>query len=202
MVIAANLVTEALRDLWGPGLVFLVLCGWLVRRVLRAARNESILEEQRLRAALGDFAEADPRTNAANAPTSSSSDVQAPPAANDAPGVTAVEVAPAANDAANDAPNVTAFPSAALTETTPAAVDVPQRLGGADVRGTLQEHLTAVAQLITEREAAAGARRCEVRWVRSTGTHVAWGERRPGQGELICVAQVDAGKIVARWQFG
>ena len=69
MVIAANLVTEALRDLWGPGLVFLVLCGWLVRRVLRAARNESILEEQRLRAALGDFPEADPRTNAANAKT-------------------------------------------------------------------------------------------------------------------------------------
>ena len=34
-MIAANLVTEALRDLWGPGLVFLVLCGWLVRRVLR-----------------------------------------------------------------------------------------------------------------------------------------------------------------------
>ena len=48
----ASAVTDALRDLWGPGLVFVALCGWLVRRALRAARNESILEEQRLREAV------------------------------------------------------------------------------------------------------------------------------------------------------
>jgi hypothetical protein len=196
-VIVANLLTEALRDLWGPGLVFLVLCGWLVRRVLRAARNESILEEQRLRAALGDFTETDPRKNAANAPTSSSPELQAPPAA-DAPAGSSWEEAPAANELSN----VTPFPGASTAEARTAPVDVPPRLGGADVRGALPEHLAALAQLIVEREAVAGVRRCEVLWVRSTDTHVAWGERRPGQRELICVAQVDDGKIVARWQYG
>ncbi|HWE24147.1 MAG TPA: hypothetical protein VG496_09425, partial [Myxococcales bacterium] len=54
-MIAASLLLEALRDLWGPGLVFLVLCAWLVRRAVRAARNESILEEQRMRSAFGEF---------------------------------------------------------------------------------------------------------------------------------------------------
>lgn len=197
-MIVANLLTEALRDLWGPGLVFLVLCGWLVRRVLRAARNESILEEQRLRAALGDSADADPRTTAANAPTTSASSVQ-PPAANMP---TSSPSSLLAQPAENGDSNVTAFPRAAPAEATAPAGDVPQRLGSADVRGASQEHLAAVARLIAEREEVAGARRCEVLWVRSTNTHVAWGERRPGQRELICVAQVDDGKIVARWRYG
>src|SRR5712692_9031335 len=49
----ASVLTAALLHLWGPGLVLLALCGWLVRRALRAARNESILEEQPLRDAFG-----------------------------------------------------------------------------------------------------------------------------------------------------
>ncbi|TMB31419.1 MAG: hypothetical protein E6J61_10285 [Deltaproteobacteria bacterium] len=40
---------EALGLLWGPGLVFLVFIIWLIRRVVRAARTESRLEEERLR---------------------------------------------------------------------------------------------------------------------------------------------------------
>jgi hypothetical protein len=157
MLIAANVFVEALRDLWGPGLVFLVLCVWLVRRAIRAARNESILEEQRMRAAFGDV------------------------------------IAPQSSAAPSDP-----SPRPASTE----AVQVPQRLAGADVRGALQEHLETVARAIEQREGAAGPRRSEVLWVRSSGTHVAWGERRAGERELICVAQIDAGKIVARWQFG
>jgi hypothetical protein len=178
-MIAANLILEALRDLWGPGLVFLVLCGWLVRRAIRAARNESILEEQRMRAAFGEAA--DP-----SAPEGST-----PPDA-----VAAPAPAPA------EASNVTALPAASPAQLARPPASVPQRLAGADVRGSLQEHLDAVAQAVTEREAVPGARRCEVLWVRSTGTHAAWAERRPGQRELICVAQIDDGKIVARWQFG
>ena len=42
----------------------------------------------------------------------------------------------------------------------------------------------------------------EVLWVRSNQTHVAWAETRPGNREVICVAQIDAGTILARWQFG
>jgi hypothetical protein len=153
-LVAANVVLEALRDLWGPGLVFLALCAWLVRRALRAARNESILEEQRLRAALGDQDSAIAQGAAAGA----------------------------------------AIPR-------PEMPQVPQRLAGADVRGVPHEHLEAVARIIAEREGAAGTRRSEVVWVRSTGTHVAWAERRGGH-EVIGVAQVDSGKVVARWQFG
>jgi hypothetical protein len=154
-LLGANLVIEALRDLWGPGLVFLALCVWLVRRAMRAARNESILEEQRMRAAFGDLME------------------------------------PASGGTAAD--------PAAKPPTE--GVQVPQRLAGADVRGALREHLDAVARVLAEREADAGVRRSEVLWVRSSGTHVAWGERRAGDREVICVAQVDAGQVVARWQF-
>src|SRR5258706_3216435 len=62
----ASALTDALRDLWGPGLVFIALCGWLVRRALRAARNESILEEQRLRDAPGPQINPPPPSNPAS----------------------------------------------------------------------------------------------------------------------------------------
>lgn len=142
----ASAVTDALRDLWGPGLVFVALCGWLVRRALRAARNESILEEQRLREAV-------------------------PPT----------------------------FTSASPS---PSGLRVPPQLFRADVRGASQEHLEIVARLQEERQAAGGGKPVEVLWVRSNQTHVAWAETRPGNREVICVAQIDAGTILARWQFG
>src|SRR5438309_1418695 len=178
-MIAANLILEALRDLWGPGLVFLVLCGWLVRRAIRAARNESILEEQRLRAAFGEAA--DPSPPEGSTPSDAAAAPASPPP---------------------EASNVTALAPAIPAQVARPPVSVPPRLAGADVRGCLQEHLDAVAGAIIEREAVPGARRCEVLWVRSTGTHAAWAERRPGQRQLICIAQIDGGKIVARWQFG
>ena len=152
----AGLFTDALRDLWGPGLVFLALCGWLVRRAIRAARNESILEEQRLREALGD-----PAT-------------------------------PTATPTPIPTPNPTATPP----------LRVPAQLFRADVRGASQEHLEVLARLQDEREAASSAQRIDILWVRSNPTHVAWAESRPGNREVICVAQIDAGSVVARWQFG
>jgi hypothetical protein len=154
--VQASALTDALRDLWGPGIVFLALCAWLIRRALRAARNESILEEQRLREALGQGG-----------------------------GV-----------------GSTASPTSIPTETPRSPARVPAQLFRADVRGASQEHLDLVARLLAEREATAGAKRADVLWVRSNPTHVAWAELRPGNREVICVAQVDAGTVVARWQFG
>ena len=142
----AGALTDALRDLWGPGLVFIALCVWLVRRAVRAARNESILEEQRVR------------------------------------------------DAINPPP-----PAPALAPS-PAPVHVPARLFRADVRGVSQEHLDLLANLLASREGA--GKQTEVLWVRSNATHVAWGENRTGDREVICVAQVDGTAVVARWQFG
>jgi len=159
--------TDALRDLWGPGLVFLALCIWLVRRALRAARNEAILEEQRMR----DFSES----------TLNQTDVTVTPT------VTATPT-----------PTTTATP----TPTATGPVRVPPQLFRADVRSASQEHLDVLAKLVAEREATAGAKSAEVLWVRSNPTHVAWAEMRPGNREVICVAQIDSGKVVARWQFG
>src|SRR5712692_8111603 len=154
--VLASALTDALRDLWGPGLVFLALCAWLVRRALRAARNEAILEEQRLR----EFAN---------------------------------------GTLTSDAPSPSTSPS---TSTPTSPLRVPLQLFRADVRGASQEHLDVLARLLAEREAAAGAKRVDVLWVRSNPTHVAWAEMRPGNREVICVAQIDSGTVVARWQFG
>jgi hypothetical protein len=161
--VIASVLTDAIRDLWGPGLVFVALCAWLVRRALRAARNESILEEQRLRDALG-----------------SSFIPPAPPPADPT------------------SPSISTSPKPSLSAPPPS---VPPPLFRADVRGASQEHLDVVARLVAEREAAAG-RRVEIVWVRGNPSHVAWAELRPGNREVICVAQIDSGKIVARWQFG
>ena len=172
----ASALTDALRDLWGPGLVFIALCGWLVRRALRAARNESILEEQRLRDALGPQLNPPSPSNSASASPSSS------PSASPSPS--------------------TSTPTSTSPSTSPPPLRVPPQLFRADVRGALQEHLDLVARLQEERQSAAGANRIEVVWVRSNPTHVAWAEARPGNREVICVAQVDGGTVVARWQFG
>jgi hypothetical protein len=155
MRVAASILLEALRDLWGPGLVFLALCAWLVRRTLRAARNESVLEEQRMQQATTDLLQQ-----------------ELPP---EAPG--------------------------------PPLLRVPPQLLGADVRGASQAHLDAVARLQQERETPA-AQRTEVVWVRSAGEHAAWCERiHPAPpatriSEVLCVARIDDGRVVARWSYG
>src|SRR5713101_5311081 len=172
----AGVLTDALRDLWGPGLVFLALCGWLVRRALRAARNESILEEQRLRDAFGQVGMGDDTTPTVT-PTSTPT------------------VTPTSTSTSTSTPTPTPTP----TSSSPPPVRVPPELFRADVRGASQEHLDVVARLLAEREATAGARRAEVLWVRGSPTHVAWAEMRPGNREVICVAQIDGGAVVARW---
>jgi len=183
----AGALTDALRDLWGPGLVFLALCGWLVRRAFRAARNESILEEQRLREAFGKVGMGDDTTSNSTPPPTSP-----PPSTSTSP----------SPSTSTSTPTSTSAPTSTTTPAPPSPVRVPPQLFRADVRGALQEHLDVVARLQAEREAATGGTRPDVLWVRSNPTHVAWAELRPGNREVICVAQIDDGAVVARWQFG
>jgi hypothetical protein len=88
-------------------------------------------------------------------------------------------------------------------------------LSGADVASARPEHLAALVALLAERSEAlrlAGtpdARPVEIVWVRSTASHVAWCERRAPRNpeatrvrEVICVAQIEGGKVVARSSFG
>jgi hypothetical protein len=180
----ASVLTDALRDLWGPGLVFLALCGWLVRRALRAARNESILEEQRLRDALGQTGVSNSNQTSKTTPTSNTTST---------PTSTSNTTSTSTSN-----PNPTSTP----TPTPTSSLRLPPQLSRADVRGALQEHIDVVARLIVERDASTGGRRTRVLWVRSNATHAAWAESRLGNPGVICVAQIEDGKVVARWQFG
>src|SRR6266851_7729476 len=190
--VLASALTDALRDLWGPGLVFLALCAWLVRRALRAARNEAILEEQRLR----EFANG---TLTSDAPSPSTS-----PSTSTLPSPSTVP-STSTSTSTSTLPSPSTLPSTSnspSTSTPTSPLRVPLQLFRADVRGASQEHLDVLARLLAEREAAAGAKRVDVLWVRSNPTHVAWAEMLPGNREVICVAQIDSGTVVARWQFG
>ena len=177
---------DVLRDLWGPGLVFLVLCVWLVRKVVKAARTESELEGDRLAGALAEELQRGRDT----ARASQRPQLQAVPPPEDAPLAPVVPIA---------AP----------------AASAPRALGGADTTGALAGHLEVVAALVEQREAALLAlaphstpRRLEVLWVRSSANHVAWCERRhPALAEArpvreeICVARIQDGKPAECWSF-
>jgi len=190
--VLASALTDALRDLWGPGLVFLALCAWLVRRALRAARNEAILEEQRLR----EFANGTLTSDAPSPSTSPSTSTLPSPSTSPS---TSTSTSTSTLPSPSTLPSTSNSPS---TSTPTSPLRVPLQLFRADVRGASQEHLDVLARLLAEREAAAGAKRVDVLWVRSNPTHVAWAEMRPGNREVICVAQIDSGTVVARWQFG
>ena len=192
---------DILRDLWGPGLIFLVLCIWLVRKAIKAARNESDLEGERLAGTLAeelqrgrDVARASQRPQLAAVPLP---DLVLPEEPADA----------------------TAPPAAVPTNASPAeAAGVAARaaLGDADTAAATAEHVALVTSLIAEREGAlhavgpARARACiQVLWVRSASGHVAWCERRhaaPAEATLVrdvlCVARVENGKLSQRWTFG
>ena len=95
----------------------------------------------------------------------------------------------------------------------PAPAPASDPLERADLAAANPEHLRLVRELVAERLARPGAARVEVLWVRSAGQHAAWGERRqprallaqgaaPAAREVICVAQVSDGRVVARSTFG
>lgn len=169
-------------DLGLPGLVFLGVCIWLVRKLVKAARTESDLESERLSGAL----DAELR---------------------------------AARERSAQVGSPKQFP---VPSTVPAPIPVPpapatRPLDGADVSGADPLHLPLVAQMAAEREQqlraqhpGAVGRRVEILWVRSNATHAVWCERRHAASaaarsmsrDVVCVAQIDHGKVTERWYFG
>jgi hypothetical protein len=163
-----------LLELGLPGVIFLGLCVWLVRKVVRAARTESDFEAERLHDALGPPSEPKPERQRER------------------------------EQERERKPEPESQPTPAL-------------LG--DVSGADPAHLPLIAELVAERELTLRQRhkgptdvprRVEVLWVRSNATHAVWCERRHAATmaaramtrDIICVAQIEHGKVVDRWSFG
>jgi len=152
---------EALGLIWGPGLVFLVILIWLLRRVVRAARTESRMEEERLREWMkGEVAQlqstkAEPRL------------MRVPP--------------PAEREKRTEA----------------------RTAGVGDRTGVTEREMDLVRPLFQ----STGPSGAKVLWVRSTGSHIAFCERRdePPPSKLgrdvITVVKVVDGKVAGKWEF-
>ena len=169
--------------MWLPGLVFLGLCVWLIRKVVRAARTEGDLESDRLQGALAQELQAAKARAAGKAP---------------------LAAVPAADTNARGAPS--------------AAAPGEERLAP-DLAAVDPAHLELIRALVAEREQQVRARqvgptdvpvRVELLWARSNATHAVWCERRHAATlaaramtrDVICVAQIEKGKVVERWSFG
>jgi hypothetical protein len=169
-----------LLELGLPGVIFLGLCVWLVRKVLKAARTESDFEAERLRDAVASGSGFRPQT------------------------------VPEREREREPEPEPERKPE-------PESQPAPDLLG--DVSGADPAHIPLIAELVAERELTLRQRhkgptdvprRVEVLWVRSNATHAVWCERRhaatmAAQGmtrDILCVAQIDHGKVVDRWSFG
>ncbi|MGZ6126002.1 MAG: hypothetical protein ACXWLR_13630 [Myxococcales bacterium] len=167
-------------DLGLPALVFLGLCAWLIRRVVRAARNESALEEQRLEEALAEELRA----------------VRARAAASPRPNLVAV-VDP--KTVAEPGPILDPLTNADVRGADPAHLPLI-------VEMVRDRELQLRAQHIGESDVA---RRVEVLWVRSNELHAVWCERRHAATvaaraltrDVICVARIERGAVVERWFF-
>jgi hypothetical protein len=183
---------DQLFSLLGPGLGLILIAVWLVRKLARAARNERDLEENRLRGVLAE--------ELALARARAKESMKRP----------ALSAVP--DEGAAETPSATAV---ATPIATAMRTPVGGALSGADVASARPEHLAALVALLAERSEAlrlAGtpdARPVEIVWVRSTESHVAWCERSHPRNpaaasvrEVICVAQVEGGKIIARSSFG
>ena len=210
---------DRLLDLGLPGLVFLALCFWLVRKAVRAARTEGDLEGERL---TGAFAEelAAAKALAAGKPR------LVPPVALPTP--TAKPFPLAAPSPSPSAPQSAALQSPGPQSPAPvsppaiallAPERIPDLLRGADLGPGVEGHLPLLAQLIAEREASMRALqvgpsdvplRVEVLRARANRTHLVGCERRHAATraaaaltrDVICVAAVEKGKISERWNFG
>jgi hypothetical protein len=176
---------ETLGLLWGPGLVFLAVIVWILRRMIRAARTESRLEEERLREWMkGEVAQL---------------------------------------QAAKAEPRLMRVPSAAEREerSAPRAPSIPEAVPGPEVIVPMQEGRPEPSDIgdrtgVTERELdivrplfqSDGAAGPKVLWVRSTGSHIAFCERRDAAPpstlgrDVITIVKVAGGKVVGKWQFG
>jgi len=183
---------ETMNLLWGPGLVFLFVIVWLIRRVIRAARTESQLEEERLREWMkGEVAQlqsskAEPRL------------MRVPPAAEREKTLAAARQAAATSPAPQDV--APAPPVEGMLAQGPPVV-LPD-----DRNGVTESELDVIRPLL--RADGAGAVQPRVLWVRSTGSHIAFCERREPTPpstlvrDVITVVKIVGGKVVGKWQFG
>jgi len=188
--VIASALGETLSVLWGPGLVFLVVIVWLIRRVIRAARTESRLEEERLREWMkGEVAQlqsskAEPRL------------MRVPPAAERERAIAAREPAPPVAVPGPD--TITALPDARGNDGRAAASGIGDRTG------VTETELAIVRPLFRGH----GAAPPKVLWVRSTGSHIAFCERRDAPPpstiarDVITIVKIAGGKVVRKWQFG
>jgi hypothetical protein len=121
---------DRILDIGLPGLVFLALCVWLVRKAVKAARTERDLEGEHLEGKLAE------------------------------------ELRAGKARAASQRPGLSAVPDL-----------LPGESPRADLGGAAAEHGALVAALVRQRGPGA-----TLLWVRSSGSHVAWCERRGGGG--------------------
>ncbi|MFL5370953.1 MAG: hypothetical protein ACJ78Z_12230 [Myxococcales bacterium] len=180
---------ETMNLLWGPGVVFLLVLIWLIRRVIRAARTESQLEEERLRewmkaeVAQLQSSKAEPRL------------MRVPTAAEREKTLAAARQAVA--------------PSAETTPVAPPPLEGTLAQGPPivvpdDVNGVTASELDVIRPLFR----ADGALQPRILWVRSTGSHIAFCERRDPTPpstlvrDVITVVKIAGGKVVGKWQFG
>jgi hypothetical protein len=182
---------ETMNLLWGPGLVFLLVIVWLIRRVIRAARTESQLEEERLRDWMkGEVAQlqsskAEPRL------------MRVPPAAEREKALQAArQAAAAAPKPAEAAP-----PPFEATLAQGLPVVVPD-----DRNGVTAAELDVIRPLFSAGASATVPPR--VLWIRSIGSHIAFCERREPTPpstrvrDVLTVVKIADGKVVGKWQFG
>jgi len=174
---------EALGLLWGPGLVFLVIIVWLIRRVIRAARTESRLEEERLREWMkGEVAQlqstkAEPRL------------MRVPPAQEREKRIAARAAA---------APEAVAGTESIVTMRDARATDVGDRTG------VTETELDIIRPLFQSDDPEGP----KVLWVRSTGSHIVFCERREAPPpsklgrDVITIVKVAGGKVIGKWRFG
>jgi hypothetical protein len=175
---------ERLVDFGLPGLVFLVLVIWLVRKLLRAARTESDLEGERLSGTLAEELRA-AKAVAAAATSPGPRLVTADPSAMPLPTVLPERAGP--------------LQGADLRGATREHLDIIEALA--------LERETALR--LSHPGASDVPRRVEVLWARSTATHAVWCERRNAatqaaaamSREVICVVKVEDGKPAERWSY-
>jgi hypothetical protein len=175
---------DRLVDFGLPGIVFVVLLVWLVRKVFGAARTERDLEGERF---TGVFA--DELTHAKQR----AADALAGKPHDD-------EVARLVSSAVQ----LVVEPMTPLTNAD---------TRGASQKHLKLVEAAALERELALRKAETSAsdvpRRVEILWVRSTNTHAVWCERRlPATRaaiamakDVICVALIEGGRIVDRWSY-
>jgi hypothetical protein len=195
----ASAFGETVNLLWGPGLVFLLVIVWLIRRVIRAARTESQLEEERLREWMkGEVAQlssskAEPRL------------MRVPPAAERKKALATAREAAAPSPAPRDGAPVAPPPedTAPSPLETPLA-EAPPVVVPDDIGSVTASELDVIRPLFRKD----GGSEPRVLWVRSTGSHIAFCERREPTPpstlvrDVITVVKIAGGKVVGKWQFG